>query len=433
MHKIFISYRRDDSADVTGRINDRLRTHFAKDEIFTDVDNIPFGADFRSHIDEAVSQCQVLLAVIGRNWLTQKNARGGLRLHDQADFVRVEIESALRRKIPVIPLLVHGIEMPPVDELPESIQDLAFRNGVAIRRDPDFHSDMDRLISGVESLFGSDPKRQKVAKAVAAQAVVQQIEPLTVFQDELKKGGKGPKMVVIPAGSFLMGSPEGEFKRRVSEGPQHSVDFAEAFALGQTAVTFAEYDRFAKATGRQLPSDENWGRGSRPVINVSWNDAQAYAKWLSEQTKEQYRLPSEAEWEYACRAGTNMPFSSGEVIVTDQINYNGNSPYRGDDSKGEYRKQTVPVATLLANPWGLYEMHGNIWEWTADCWHRNYTDAPYDGTAWLEGLNAECNRRVIRGGAWCDKADLMRSATRSRSTISRIFYELGFRLVKVFW
>jgi len=419
MHKIFISYRRDDSADVTGRINDRLRAHFDKDEIFTDVDNIPFGADFRSHIDEAVGQCQVLLAVIGRNWLTQKNARGGLRLDDQADFVRVEIESALKRKIPVIPLLVHGIEMPPVDKLPESIQDLAFRNGISIRRDPDFHTDMNRLIGGVERLFQSEPK-----------PIIKQLEPLTIFQDDLKEGGKGPKMVVIPAGSFLMGSSEEEFKRYEDEGPQHSVSFAKAFALGQTAVTFADYDLFAQVTNRGLPSDQGWGRGQRPVINVDWNDAKAYVKWLSGQTGEPYRLPSEAEWEYACRAGTNSPFSFGETITTDQVNYHGDYPYRNGDGKGEYRGKTVVVATLPANSWGLHEMHGNVWEWVEDCWHDGYTDAPNDGRAWLEGAGAECDRRVIRGGSWSSTAEFMRSAFRFRDPTVGTNYFIGFRIAR---
>jgi len=418
MHKIFISYRRDDSADVTGRINDRLRTHFAKDEIFTDVDNIPFGADFRSHIDEAVSQCQVLLAIIGRNWLTQKNARGGLRLHDQADFVRVEIESALRRKIPVIPLLVHGIEMPPVDALPESIQDLAFRNGVAIRRDPDFHSDMDRLIAGVESLFGSDPKRQKVAKAVAPQAVVQQIEPLTVFQDELKKGGKGPKMVVIPAGVFQMGRNNGAS----DEQPVHRVTIAKNFAVGQTAVTFTEYKRFAKATKRSLPDDEDWGRGRRPVINVNWNDAKAYAKWLSEQTGKRYRLLSEAEWEYAARAGSKTVYSFGnDATKLDEY------AWYGYEKAG---KQSHPVAEKRPNQWKLYDMHGNVWEWTEDCWYKTYKSAPTNGEAWLNGPGAECDRRVVRGGSWYDVPSGLRSANRNRIDTSARSSNKGFRLAQ---
>jgi hypothetical protein len=164
MNNIFISYRREDAADVTGRINDRLREHYSEEAIFTDVDNIPFGVDFRTKLDEEVSQCKVLLVVIGKNWLSVKNEKGQRRLDNPADFVRIEIESALKRNIPVIPLLVHGTKMPSADELPESLQQLAFRNGTPIRPDPDFHKDMSRLIDGLDEhlrKYEEEEKRQK--------------------------------------------------------------------------------------------------------------------------------------------------------------------------------------------------------------------------------------------------------------------------------
>jgi Flp pilus assembly protein TadD len=148
--QIFISYRRDDAAYVTGHINDRLCREFGAESIFTDVDNIALGVDFRSVLDEKVGQCQILLAVIGDHWLTAKSEEGELRLHDPADFVRIEIESALKRKIPVIPLLVGGTKMPSKDDLPESLQDLSFRNGTKIRPVPDFHADIDRLIHSLK-------------------------------------------------------------------------------------------------------------------------------------------------------------------------------------------------------------------------------------------------------------------------------------------
>jgi hypothetical protein len=147
MNKIFVSYRREDSADVTGRINDRLPEEFGVDAIFTDVDNIPLGVDFREHIDKEVSRCDVFLAVIGRNWVSIKDDDGNQRLYAASDFVRIEIESALNRSIPVIPLLAHSVSMPMEDELPESIKDLAFRHATPVRPDPDFHKDIDRLIA----------------------------------------------------------------------------------------------------------------------------------------------------------------------------------------------------------------------------------------------------------------------------------------------
>jgi tetratricopeptide (TPR) repeat protein len=162
--QIFISYRRDDAAYVTGHINDRLRKEFGYESIFTDVDRIELGVDFRTTLDQMVSECQILLAVIGEDWLTVKDQEGQLRLQDPADFVRIEIESALQRNIPVIPLLVAGVDMPSKDDLPDSLQDLAFRNGTQIRPEPDFHTDMDRLINSLNKHLQTLPKETKDEK-----------------------------------------------------------------------------------------------------------------------------------------------------------------------------------------------------------------------------------------------------------------------------
>jgi Uncharacterized conserved protein len=170
-----------------------------------------------------------------------------------------------------------------------------------------------------------------------------------------------PEMVMLPAGTFLMGSPPGEAERAEWEGPQHQVEISRRFAIGRYAVTFDEYDHFCEVTKREKLDDARWGRVRRPVINVSWEDAQAYLAWLSGETGQAYRLPSEAEWEYACRAGKTTPFSFGNTITPEQVNYNGNHPY-GGGKKGPFRKQTVPVGSLPANSWGLHEMHGNVWE-----------------------------------------------------------------------
>ena len=144
------------------------------------------------------------------------------------------------------------------------------------------------------------------------------------------------------------------------------------------------------------PADRGWGRGLRPVINVSWKQVAAYAQWLSEQTGKYYRLPSEAEWEYAARAGTSTPFWWGESINTDLANYDGNYSYDGGP-EGEYRRQTMPVDRFDPNPWGLYQVHGNVWEWVQDCWNDSYDGAPDDGSAWEQG---DCGRRLLRGGSW---------------------------------
>ena len=281
------------------------------------------------------------------------------------------------------------------------------------------------------SRTGARTGSQTASVVGSAQGAFAHPTPGQTFRDRLKDGSLGPQMMVIPAGEFRMGSPEDEPARYGDEGPQHRVRIKNAFALGVTAVTFQEYDRFARATRRKLPGDEGWGRGKRPVIYVSWKDATAYAKWLSGQTGQQYRLPTEAEWEYAARAGTTTLFSTGDCITTSRANYDGNYDYADCGAKtGVYRRKTVPAGSLPANPWGLYEMHGNVWEWTADCWHENYGGAPSDGGAWGKENNGDCSRRVRRGGAWYFKPRWLRSALRYRDFTNVAFDDTGFRLAR---
>jgi formylglycine-generating enzyme required for sulfatase activity len=235
-----------------------------------------------------------------------------------------------------------------------------------------------------------------------------------------------PEMVIIPAGSFLMGSPKGEKERNDNEGPQHQVTFSRPFAIGRYAVTFDEYDAFCAATGREKPKDEKaWGRGRRPVINVSPDDAVHYCWWLSAQTGQTYRLPSEAEWEYACRAGTTTPFHFGETISPYHANFKSEHAY-GKGLTGPSRKQTVPVGSFPANPWGIYEMHGNVDEWTASCLSDGYAGTETDGSAYGSG---DWERRVYRGGCCMDHPQYMRSAFRSRPECERS-WSLGFRVVR---
>ena len=252
--------------------------------------------------------------------------------------------------------------------------------------------------------------------------------PLQVFRDI--DAPWCPELVVIPAGRFVMGSPPNEEGHINWEGPQHFVTITEPFALGRYPVTFEEYDVFAVMTGRKRPRDLGWGRGRRPVIDVSWEDAQAYVAWLGGRTGATYRLPSEAEWEYACRAGTTTPFNFGATISTDQANYNGTLTY-GAGKKGLDRRQTVPVGLFPANAFGLHDMHGNVWEWCADIWHQSYDGAPADGSAWLEG--GEIGARVLRGGAYGFFPQCVRSAFRLRSEPAGVLLDfpgtgLGFRV-----
>jgi formylglycine-generating enzyme required for sulfatase activity len=245
-------------------------------------------------------------------------------------------------------------------------------------------------------------------------------------KDSFKECEQCPEMVVVPAGAFSMGSPASEPERDSDEGPQHQVTISRPFAVGRFAITFDEWDACVADGGCNgyRSHDGGWGRGRRPVIHVNWNDAKAYVAWLSRKTGKSYRLLSEAEREYVTRAGTSTPFWWGSSISTGQANYEGNYVYN-NGSKGEYRQRTMPVDSFQPNPWGLYQVHGNVWEWTEDCWNGSYSGAPADGTAWTGG---DCSRRVLRGGSWDGDPQFLRSAFRSRKPPSDgRFSKFGFR------
>ena len=237
-----------------------------------------------------------------------------------------------------------------------------------------------------------------------------------------------PEMVNLPAGSFRMGSSANEPERKSDEGPQHQVKVA-AFELGKSEVTFDEWDACVAAGYCQhKPDDAGWGRGQRPVINVSWNDAQTYVAWLKRETGERWRLPTEAEWEYAARAGTTTPFSTGNCISTSQANYDGNYDYNKCGAKtGQYLSKTQPVGSYPANPWGLHDMHGNVWEWVEDCHNDGYKGAPTNGSAWRQGT---CKARLLRGGSWGNRPWNLRSAGRYGYDPDFRYYDNGFRVAR---
>ena len=220
-----------------------------------------------------------------------------------------------------------------------------------------------------------------------------------------------PQMVVVPPGSYEMGSPSQEQGRGDHEGPVRLVDIAYAFAVGVHEVTFREWDTCRHEGGCSRFPLYSWGRGTRPVVNVSWKDAKEFVRWLSRRTEAKYRLLSESEWEYVARAGTKGPFHFGSTISSDQANYNAKYTY-GAGSQGRNRKRTEPVGSFPENAFGLHEVHGNVWEWVEDCWHESYVGAPSDGSAWTVG--GDCRRRVLRGGSWDELPKDLRSAARNR-------------------
>ena len=238
--------------------------------------------------------------------------------------------------------------------------------------------------------------------------------------DQRKECSECPLMVAVPAGEYDMGSSSsdrallgGEFK---TELPSRSVTIRR-FAVGVHEVTFSQWDA-CHSEGRceRKPADNGWGRGNRPVIDVSWEDARQYVDWLSDKTGKKYRLLSESEWEYVARAGTTDPFHTGSTISTNQANYR--------NSRGE----TIEVGMLANNRFGLHDVHGNVWEWVQDCWHGNYRGAPGDGSAWVQ--DGDCGKRVFRGGSWENESAHVRSAYRWGGDVRQRAASVGFRVAR---
>lgn len=228
-----------------------------------------------------------------------------------------------------------------------------------------------------------------------------------------------PRMVNIPPGRFLMGGlderDDVEGGCTLNERPPRYVYIA-AFALGRYPVTFEEYDAFCEANGFPLPDDQGWGRGKHPVINVSWDDAQAYCRWLSALNGVRYRLPSEAEWEYATRSGTNTAYPWGMQATAQHANH------------AMQHGMTTPVGTYPANAFGLHDLCGNVWEWVQDCWHDSYQGAPVNAQAWEEAGNH--HERVLRGGSWNDRPRYLRAAYRVKDYPSGRQIFRGFRVAR---
>lgn len=270
--------------------------------------------------------------------------------------------------------------------------------------------------------------------------------PGDAFRDTLRDGTSGPEMVVVPAGRFLMGSPDNEKGRDFTEGPQVAITIAKPFAVGKYELTWDEWekcvtkqackDNSGKAYGAKpnpaWSGDAGYGRGRHPVINVSWDDADAYVKWLSAETGETYRLLSEAEWEYAARAGSTGRFPWGDAEPTceagkeNTTNFNG--PHSATPLSGCKGRRTEPVGFSAPNAFGLHDMHGNVREWTKDCFHVHLAGIPADGSPWVTNCDRGGEGRVFRGGAFTAGVDQLRSASRE-ATIGREV-NMGFRIAR---
>jgi formylglycine-generating enzyme required for sulfatase activity len=228
-----------------------------------------------------------------------------------------------------------------------------------------------------------------------------------------------PSMVVIPAGKFSMGSSEEDADRTEDEGPQHEVTIAKPFAASKYEVAFDQWDACVAAAACPRARDA-WGRGIMPVINVSWDDAKLYVAWLSQLTGKEYRLLTEAEWEYAARAGSNTRYSWGDEPGIGNANCNG--------CGSAWILQAAPVGSFRPNASSTYDMEGNVWEWVEDIWHDSYEGAPADGSAWLQG--GDPTYRVIRGGSWHNETELLRATIRFKRHNKVQFDTLGFRVAR---
>ena len=277
------------------------------------------------------------------------------------------------------------------------------------------------MLKGQEDAWRAEEEKKRALWFDAQTKSLDQLYPHRPPEGVFRDCADCPEMVVVPAGTFMMGSPSGEPGWLDSEGPQRKVTIARPFAVGKFEVTFAEWDACAAAGGcKHQPGDEGWGRGRRPVINVSWHDAKEYAAWLSHTTGKTYRLLSEAEWEYAARAGTTTRYAFGDMISKSQAQYS--EGFAGSAGK------TVEVGSFLANRFGLHDMHGNVWEWCEDGWHPDYHGGPIDGSVWSGG---DASLLVLRGGSWLSWGpEGLRSAYRGRNRPESRYDSVGFRLFR---
>ncbi len=419
---IFISYAREDLGWVRPLAMALERRRW---RVFWDR-RIPAGKTWRSHLGVKLDIARCVIVV----WSEHAAA---------SRFVLQEADTGLERDV-LVPVLRAPIR-PPLGFREIHAADLSGWH-------PDQPSaEFDALLADLSTLLSAAEPAATQTDAPAIYRVPAH-RPGDVFRDVDEPWC--PEMVVIPTGSFMMGSPETEEGRTDNEGPQRWVTLAQPFALGRHTVTRGQFAAFVVATGHDLSggtvvwtgrkferkADRDWRSpgfeqtDAHAVVCVSWNDAQAYARWLSAQTAASYRLPTEAEWEYAARAGTTTPFWTGATISTSQANYYGDYAYESG-VKGLDRKGTVVVddPSFPDNPFGLFHVHGNVWEWVQDCYAGSCDGAPTEGHLAVD--RKDCPERVLRGGSWGGHLGDLRSAKRLGRGPDNRFSNTGFRLARM--
>lgn len=392
--KVFISYSHDNEKHEQRVL--QLASRLRNDGVDAEIDQYEDAPKegWPQWCERQIERADFVLMVCTETYLRrvrgEEEAGKGLGVPWEAQIVRSILynsASVSRRFIPVLfsdgsiensPVMVRNFTRHQVDA--EDGYDKLYRqltNQPAVRK------------PALGQLRPLPPKEPKPAAGEAARAAVgvAATPPRRVFRDI--EAPWCPEMVELPLGEFMMGSPDGHRFALARERPQHLVRIAYQFALNRHTVTFEQYDTFCTQTNRRKLNDEGWGRGRRPAINVGWQDAQDYVAWLSVVTGESCRLPSEAEWEFGCRAGTTTLYNVGDKLTNEHAHFGGKT------------EGTSEVGAYTPNAWGLYDMHGNVWEWVEDVWHDNYVGAPTDGSAWNGEwqVTRPCHR-VCRGGCW---------------------------------
>ena len=458
MPRIFISYRRADAPAEARLLFERLTKYFRPDHIFFDIDTLDVGENWRQAIQEKVRQCNALIALIGPEWLDEKNEKGQRRLDDLEDTLRFEIATALKLKVQVIPATVRGASVPSRRSLPDELAALADRSAVRISHDR-LDEDVRHL---VKTLGGGDKSKWKWL-ALAGSILVLVVASVTVLiwsrdtppssapasinvqkgslehgeipsdtppnsartRTNVQKGGL--EYVEIPSGKFQMGCVDGDDDCRVEEKPRHNVAITNPLWLSRTEVTVEAYQRFIDGGGYneeqywqagradEMDDPQNWmsqmSQPDEPVVGISWYEASAYCAWVGG------RLPTEAEWEYVARGG-----QKGRRYPW------GNRATKADAS---YSSEMQPVASYGQNDWGLYDVSGNVWEWTQDWYGEDY----YENSPGSDPPGPRVGeKRVIRGGSWeSGTAAVLRLSMRTGSHPGERTESKGFRCVVSGW
>jgi len=389
--KIFISYRRADSTYLIGRIKDRLTSALGERSVFRDLDDIPAGIDFRKVLEQETNDCDVMLVIIGPQWVGIKDVNGNKRLFDPGDYTRIEVETGLRKlsenKAMVIPVLLMNATMPSLHDIPESISQLTYQNAISIRNDPDFNHDIERLIRDIKSSKG-------------------------YAEEDIATEHFEPKTIYIAEGSFWMGGIPTDTSAQPHETPQNEA-FLPSYRIGKYPVTNSQYEEFIKKTktavspimgwdGRKVPQ----GLENNPVTGLTWFESLAYCEWLGGITGRKYSLPNEAQWEKACRGGNLYLYPWGDVF---------------DPARCNNEQQTIaPVYKYPAqNDFGCHDLVGNVLQWTTSLWGKKRfpPDSKYlypwrdDGRNDIHA-NAEV-RRVVRGSSINQNISFHRCSNRS--------------------